>query len=125
MIKFIKLVTGSDVVADVEDRGADLFVKFPVEIKTGVLDPEDPSKPRSTVLPYSPHLKGHSFLLKKDRILFYGEPTADLKEYYEKNFLPQIPQPDESIELPSEEASVAEEIDYTMLDHNGEVVKAA
>lgn len=125
MIKFLKLITGNDVVADVDDRGIELFVKFPVEIIMQAVDPDSPDKPRNQVLPFSPHLKGHSFLLKKDRILFYGEPTQELKEYYEKNFLPQVPVADDSIELPAEQESIAIESPNTVLNENGEVVKKA
>lgn len=91
MIRFLKLVTGEDIVGVVEDKETAYFVKWPV--KLSVTQPDPDSKPTIKVDLYAAQIKGHSVEIDKSFVLFLGEPTPELKEYYDNNFGKMVPQP--------------------------------
>lgn len=93
MIKIAKLVTGENIVADVEDFGDSYFFKWPVAVSTAQPEPGDTNPPQNRIEPFCPHVKGHSVNIAKARIVYMADPIPMLQEYYEKNFGSLIPTP--------------------------------
>lgn len=96
MIRFLKLVTGEEIVGVIEEKEASYFVKWPVKLSVTQLEPD--SKPTIKVDLFAAQIKGHSVDISKSFVLFIGEPTPELKEYYDNNFGKMVPQPATAVE---------------------------
>lgn len=88
MIKYLKLINGDDLIAKVEDHGDHFMVIWPAKI---YLDNTD-NGPVTRVMPYTPHVLGHSFKLNKTRLIFVADPVPSLEEYYNKNNASMLPE---------------------------------
>lgn len=84
MIKFLKLITGEDIVGRVNKLDNSYRIECPVKIVT---EPFTEGKPRSRVEPYVPHLKEPVILLSEDKIFLMGEPSMELAGYYLSTYL--------------------------------------
>lgn len=89
MIKFVKLLTGDNVVSLIEDKGDSIVMTWPSAIEN-IPEPEE-NGPRTRVVPFLPHSQGHTATIHKSKVLFITEPVAQLKDYYEKTVLSMLP----------------------------------
>ena len=121
MIKFMKLITGEDVVATVEEKETSYFVSWPAKLVT-FMDEEE-NRPRIRVEPYANHVKGHSVFIDKSMVMFTGEPTSDLREYYEKTFGNLVPPPNNTPvttqELATQETFKVEDVQVKVEHESG------
>lgn len=121
MIKFMKLITGEEVVATVEERDTNYFVSWPARLVT-FLDEEE-NRPRIRVEPFANHVKGHSVFIDKSMVMFTGEPTSDLKEYYEKTFGNLVPPlnntPTTTQEVTTQETFKVEDVQVKVENESG------
>lgn len=97
-MKLLHLITGVEIVGEVEDNGDFYTIKYPIEVKM-ITNGED-QKPINWVGPFASFVKGHTVHINKSKILFVGEPLASLVEYYEEKVLGKSP-------LESEDAKAA------------------
>lgn len=96
MIKFLKLITGEDIISKIEEKDQSFILIWPNAIKYEYLDGE--SAPRSRIEPYAPHVKGHTVEINKQNVLFIADPVPPLQEYYETNILSSLPKLDEKVD---------------------------
>lgn len=89
MIKFIKLMTGEEIVCELEETSTGYFVKWPAKV-TMVIDQEE-NTPRNKIEPFLMHVKGHSVYLEKEKVFYVADPVNDLAEYYDKTFGNMVP----------------------------------
>ena len=89
MIKFLKLVSGNNVVSEVEDFGNSVYLKWPMELTDNADAAE--GEPKVRIDPFAAHVRGHCVKIDKTAILFAGEPVPTLRDYYEKTFGSMIP----------------------------------
>lgn len=85
----MKMITGDNVVSFTEDKSDSYVLVWPA-VLVDFYDNEE-GKNRIRVEPYASHVKGHTITVAKTNVLFTGEPTSDLKEYYEKTYGNLIP----------------------------------
>lgn len=89
-IKFIKLTTGDELVADVEDHGDKITMTnaalFSVQFDFG----EKPAAPKTRVDIFAPHAKGLKMTVSKNHVLCIEEPQDGLLQYYTETFLPGL-----------------------------------
>lgn len=88
MIKFLKLITGEDIVSEVEEHDTTFFLKTPAVVKKIMVEDASIGQqvPRSIVEPFTPHVKGHNVHINKNKVLFIGEPIPTLADYYTSVF---------------------------------------
>lgn len=84
MIKFLKLVTGDDIVGRVKKIDNNYSIECPVKL---LIEMTAEGKPISRVEPFIPHLKDQIITLSEDKILLMGEPNKDLVGYYLTTYL--------------------------------------
>ena len=90
-IKFIKLISGEELVADATENGDKVTITKPARI-TLHYDVNDPqSQPKSRVDIFAPHTKDLTFTLNRQHILVMEEPHPSLATYYTDTFLKGIP----------------------------------
>lgn len=89
MIKYMKLMTGDEIVGTVEERGEQYYVKWPLRLSL-VIDPEE-EKPKVKVEPFASQVKGHSFFVDKTKVLYVADPVTDLQSYYESTYGNMVP----------------------------------
>ena len=89
MIKFIKLMTGEEVVCELEETSGGYFIKWPAKVAL-VVDPAD-NTAKNKIEPFLMHVKGHSVFLEKEKVFYVADPVNDLAEYYDKTFGNMVP----------------------------------
>lgn len=89
MIRVLKLTTGEEIVGVIEDKDTSIFVKWPV--KLSFTTENDETRPRIKVDLFAGQVRGHSVDIDKSFIIYTGEPTPELKEYYDTNFGKMVP----------------------------------
>lgn len=87
MIKFIKLLTGDELVAVTTEQDTHFYLEWPARVVTENNN-TDPTKqgPQTRVEPYTPFVKGHCIYVPKNRVVYIADPIPSLAEYYEKNY---------------------------------------
>jgi hypothetical protein len=89
MIKYVKLMTGEEVVCELDETSAGYFMKWPARV-TLVVDPTD-NTAKNKIEPFLMHVKGHSIFLEKEKVFYVADPVNDLAEYYDKTFGNMVP----------------------------------
>lgn len=90
MLKFVKFVTGEELVSYVEDEGDSFYLVWPARVyQTAPAEGEE--TPQTHVTPFAPHVKGHSFSVDKSKVLYTASPIPSLAEYYKTTYGSMIP----------------------------------
>lgn len=90
MIRFLKLVTGEEIVSFTEDKGDYYILSTPVKITTHMTFEDPPTAPVTRIDLWCPHLATLKYKLKKDTVLFCEEPHPSLAEHYKTNYLEKV-----------------------------------
>lgn len=78
MVKLLKLISGEDVVAKVEDKGESYLLSNPLQT---MLTPDG-----MAMMPLSPVMKGTDILVGKDKIVFMVDVRDELVNQYNARF---------------------------------------
>lgn len=89
MIKFVKLMTGEEVVCELDETPDGYYIKWPAKVIM-TLDPVE-NTPKNRIEPFLMHVKGHSVFLEKEKVFYVADPVNDLAEYYDKTFGNMVP----------------------------------
>lgn len=102
-IKAIKLITGEDIVADVDlQRDEEIVLTKPMSIH---LMPSEEGIGLQ-MLPWAIYVKNHgNIVINHDKVIFCTDPSIDVRNRYaEMTGLPTIP--DDSITIPNENSNI-------------------
>ena len=89
-IKFIKLLNGDELIADVEDKGSILRLNQAAKISTEFTFEATPAAPKTRIDVYCPHVSGLVFNIKVEHVLFCEDPHPSIETYYKDSFVAQI-----------------------------------
>lgn len=90
MIKYIRLISGEEIVSDVEIKEASYVLNNPAILKT--VETGDPERPlQNRVEPFALHAKKRIISIDSDKVLFVTDPVVSLEEYYAKTYLGETP----------------------------------
>lgn len=90
-VKFVKLVSGDELVTEVQDNGDHVVIIKPAKISTLFEFTEPTPTPKTRVDVFAPHSQGLRFKISKQHVLFIEDPHPTLLEYYNTSFLPSLP----------------------------------
>jgi hypothetical protein len=90
-VKFLKLVSGDELIGNYEDNGNTVVISKPAKISIELEFTDPPTQPKSRVDVFAPHAKGLKFTIAKAHILFAEDPHPTLVEYYNNTFLSGLP----------------------------------
>ena len=90
-VKFIKLVSGEELVTEVVENGDKIKMTKPARITLhyDVNTPE--SQPKSRVDIFAPHTKNLEFNVDRQHLLIMEDPHPSLLDYYNNTFLKGLP----------------------------------
>lgn len=90
-IKFIKLTTGDELVADVQDLGDKIVVKNAALFSVQFDFSDKPAPPKTRVDVFAPHALNLTLTISRNHVLCVEEPQPGLLQYYNETFLAGLP----------------------------------
>lgn len=90
MIRFIKLVTGEELVSFTEDKGDYYLLSTPVRMTTQLSFEDPPVAPQTRIDLWCPHLAELKYKIKKDKVVFIEDPHQNLADHYKENYLEKV-----------------------------------
>jgi hypothetical protein len=90
-VKFVKLVSGDELVTEVQDNGDSVVLTKAAKISSLFEFADPPPTPKTRVDVFAPHSQGLRFKISKQHIIFIEDPHPTLLEYYNSSFLPGLP----------------------------------
>ena len=88
MIKFLKLTTMDEIIAQVKEVEDGYQLVWPMRVFTSK---DDDGETQNRVVPFAPHVKSHTIVVSEERVVYMADPVPSLQEYYEKNIIAMLP----------------------------------
>lgn len=85
MIKILKLVTGEELLGDVEVTESYFYIKDPV-VLTMVPSRSNPEQPSMAMIPYAAYVKDNKVKITKEFVVWNEEPIKELYNQYNSVF---------------------------------------
>jgi len=89
-IKFVKLINGDELIAEVEDKGSLIILTQAAKISTEFSFEATPAAPKTRIDVYCPHVVGLQFKVNWSHVLFCEDPHPSIETYYKDSFVAQI-----------------------------------
>ena len=85
MIRILKLVTGEEIIGDIEEKHGDVTIKKPCYIQI-VPSRTNPEQPAMALMPYAAYTKEHKVVVDVGSVVWTEEPMTDLYNNYNTMF---------------------------------------
>jgi hypothetical protein len=89
-IKYIKLVSGDELVSEVEEKENHFVLTRAALISTHFTFEATPEPPKTRIDIYCPHVSGLVFNIKKEHVLFCEDAHPGIETYYTDTFVAQL-----------------------------------
>lgn len=89
MIKYVKLITGEEVIAKVEELDENTYIfRLPVKVNLFPTPPSEDKKGEVTIglFPFGTIAVNHTLHVSKSNVIWVEDPVEELYNQYNKNF---------------------------------------
>lgn len=84
MIKITKLITGEELIGDVEEKDTSISIKQPCAVQ--IMVTRENMSPAMSLMPYAFYTQGHEVAIEKKNIIWVAEPVKEVYNQYNKLF---------------------------------------